>query len=107
MPSGGEVAQLVEQGVITKEEAKDLLFNESKNNDDVEQLKKQIEFLEGIVKELSKNRPQTVFVDRYVREWEYKLPRVWISTAMSTTTGAVGSAVSATNLTNYSQGLLK
>lgn len=114
LPSGGEVAQLVEQEVITKEEAKDLLFNESKSNDDVEQLKKQIDFLEGLVKELSKNRTQTVYVDRYIDRWVQRLPIVWCnavntatgSTATGSTTVALPSTYS-TTLTNYSAQLLK
>lgn len=109
LPSGGEVAQLVEQEVITKEEAKDLLFNESKSNDDVEQLKKQIDFLEGLVKELSKNRTQTVYVDRYIDRWVQRLPNVWcnaVNTATGSTTVALPSTYS-TTLTNYSAQLLK
>lgn len=51
LPTGDEIAQLVEQGVITKEEARELLFSDSKAN--TEELMDRIKFLEDLVEKLT------------------------------------------------------
>lgn len=59
LPTADEIASLVEQEVITKEEAREMLFkdkDELKVDEKVKSLKEQIEFLEGVVDRLTKNR---------------------------------------------------
>lgn len=111
LPTGSEVAELVKQEVITKEEARDILFNETKtalSKDREDELKRQIEFLEELVKDLSK-RQQTVisttYVDRWVERYKPYMPNViWCSSnvAGSTVTGANSNM----SLANYTQQLI-
>lgn len=54
LPTGSEVAELVKQKIITAEEARQILFNDGLSDDDtILELKRQIDFLEGLVKKLS------------------------------------------------------
>ena len=63
LPTAGEVADLVNSEVITKEEAREILFSEkdksSVNNEQIQAYKEQIEFLQGLVTKLSQynNKP--------------------------------------------------
>lgn len=59
LPTADEIASLVEQEVITKEEAREMLFKDKKEIDQDEKtkaLKEQIEFLEGVIDRLTKTR---------------------------------------------------
>lgn len=57
MPTGGELADLVETGVITKEEAREIMFGTTENDKEkIKALEEQLEFLRSLVTELSKNR---------------------------------------------------
>lgn len=58
LPTAGEVAELVDSGVINKDEARDILFKDKtdKDSEEKEALKEQIEFLKGVIETLSKNR---------------------------------------------------
>lgn len=105
LPTASEVAELVDKKVITATEAKDMLFSEADDKDPtIAELKRQIEFLEGLVKELSKREStHTTYVTRYIQEWTPRLPDVvWCSTSItgSLTTGSTISAA------NYTAGLL-
>lgn len=112
LPDASGIAELVKQGVVTKEEARELLFNKetpSKNNesDIVKALKKQIEFLEELVKDLAQKSTETrtiyQTVERYKPYWEKYSP-YWMSVG-----GSVGSAVSGKadiNLTSYTNKLI-
>lgn len=63
LPTAGEVAELVDSGVITKEEAREILFSEASSSDEkVKALEEQLEFLQGLVKTLSENRGINTFV---------------------------------------------
>lgn len=54
LPTGGEIAELVAQEVITKEEAREILFSKSsKDGEDVKSLKSEINFLRELVEKLS------------------------------------------------------
>lgn len=97
LPTVEELRELVKDKIITNEEARDILFNkESEEEADVKALKKQIDFLEGLVKELSKQQHFTtipLYIERYIEKWQPTLPRiVWTS---STTTD--GSLISYSN----------
>lgn len=70
MPTGGELADLVETGVISKEEAREIMFGSAENDKEkIEALEEQIEFLRDLVKELSKRQTQTV-----IHDWNYTKP---------------------------------
>lgn len=57
LPTAGEVAELVDAEVITKEEAREILFKkESSKDEKVKALEEQVEFLKGLVEQLAKNR---------------------------------------------------
>ena len=58
LPTADEIASLVEQEVISKVEAREMLFkdkDETKSDEKVKALKEQIQFLEGVVDRLTKN----------------------------------------------------
>lgn len=81
LPTALEVRDLVTAGIITPEEAKDILFNtkEAKDSDDeLKALKEQVEFLQGLIKTLS-NRGNSVTYVPYKYEFTTPTP-YWIST---------------------------
>lgn len=110
LPDGEEVALLVEQKVITKEEARELLFSDTKQADEsvvIKALKKQIEFLEGLVKELAKDNSRTVYVDRYIDHWKPRWPEVtWMSTTTDGSGISTAGSIGETTVTNYTNSLL-
>lgn len=113
LPTASEVADLVDKKIITAQEAKDMLFSDfvpesSDPKKEVDALKKQIEFLEELVKELSKNRGQVltpVYIDRWVRRFEPYTP-YWMSTGGTTVTSAATSGKGTLTVTNYANKLL-
>ena len=84
LPSAGEIASLVDSGVITKEEARDIMFgNPESDKEKIEALEKLVDFLQGLIKDLTKNKQtfipyeRTVYIDRHIRPyWD----RYWGST---------------------------
>ena len=63
LPTAGEVAELVDSEVITKEEAREILFTQASSSDEkVKALEEQVEFLQGLVTTLSQQRNTTTFV---------------------------------------------
>lgn len=76
-PSAEGVSKLVEQGIISKEEGRKLLFDKLEYNEvEIKALKEQIEFLKGVVDTLSKNRstittvPYTYTIKTPRRFWD-------------------------------------
>lgn len=62
LPTAGEVAELVDSEVLTKEEAREILFTESSSSDEkVKALEEQVEFLQDLVSRLA-SRGNTTFV---------------------------------------------
>lgn len=60
LPTGDEVASLVEQGVITTQEARDIILKSSEEKDtetQVKALQEQVEFLQGLVDKLASKSP--------------------------------------------------
>lgn len=105
LPTASEVADLVHNKIITAEEAKQMLFTESDDKDPtMSELKRQIEFLEGLVTELSKNRSHVnTYVTRYIETKTPSLPNVvWCSGnlggTMASSPGTVSSTTYANNL---------
>lgn len=119
-PSGHVVAELVAAGVLKPEEARDILFGNSENDKDkIEALEKLVEFLQGLVTDLSKNRSgttfipytQTVYIDRGARPyWD----KYWMNTnkilckagidmqSSTLTTSGTGGTINATSIANSS-----
>lgn len=61
LPTVDELLKLVNDKIITQEEAKEILFNkETENERDNESLKSEIKFLREIIDNLSKNNKTTV-----------------------------------------------
>ena len=87
LPTGDEVAQLVEQGVVTKQEARELLFKESLEQDkdiEVKALTEQVKFLEKIVDQLSKGGVNGVsYTPVYPTRYWVNTP--WITCTTSST----------------------
>jgi hypothetical protein len=79
LPTASEIADLVEAEVITKEEAREIMFGAAES--DKEKIKAQeelIKFLQGLVETLAKERGKstTTFVP-YTRTIEYKPSATW------------------------------
>jgi hypothetical protein len=63
LPTPSELVELVNNKLITQEEAKEILFDLRTEADvDTEALKKEIEFLRKVVEDLSSTRTQTIRV---------------------------------------------
>lgn len=74
-PSSESLRQLVKDGLLTKDEAREILFNSEEQKDrDVESLKSEIKFLRELVEKLS-NRSQIITTIREI-EVPYK-PLPW------------------------------
>jgi hypothetical protein len=81
MPTGGELADLVETGVISKEEAREIMFGSAENDKEkVKALEEQLEFLRDLVKELSKNRTTTIYDWTYAKPIKYYNSPYWKTT---------------------------
>ena len=74
-PTFSDVERAIELKIITKEEARDLLFSNQNQNDKVKDLEKEVDFLKGVVEELSKNRNWTT-VYKYVEKYPHR-PYWW------------------------------
>ncbi len=72
LPTSEEVLELVKASLITKEEAKEILFTQETEEDiDAEALKSEIKFLRNLIEKLS-NRTQIVEVIKEVHKPYYK-----------------------------------
>ena len=126
LPTGDEVASLVEQKVITAEEARDILFNEEKEDtNQVAALKEEVKFLRELVDTLATKHNGWMTIYHEYRELKPRYP-VWYNTyeplmqtysskpfgpTFTTTTGAIGTVssntVNAVNLMSNSQQSMK
>ena len=110
LPNGDEIAQLVEQKVITPEEARKILFNEEKEDtNQVAALKEEVKFLRDLVDTLaSKHNGYTTIYQEYRRLTPHY--PVWYSSyqpLMQTyTTGAIGSGTTSVNYTSTGGSLM-
>ena len=102
-PTPDEVLRLLNEKLITKEEARDILFNQETEEDikkaDLEQ---EIKFLRDVVQKLSSNKTKIVEVIREVQkpyyQWGWYQPyTVWCGT----TGGASGSLLTTTGDSTY------
>jgi len=78
LPSGGDVAKLVEQGIITKQEAREMVVRENKEikveTNELDEIKTQLAALTDLVNELAKKQPTINYWPiieryRYVETW--------------------------------------
>lgn len=79
LPTPSELAELVNNKLVTQEEAREILFDQvTKEDADVEALKKEIEFLRRVVEDLSSSRSQTVkVIEKHInhyRDWQWYQP---------------------------------
>lgn len=112
LPTGGELADLVSEGVISKEEAREIMFGSADNDKEtIKALEEQVDFLRELVTELSKNRSQTV-----IHDWTY--PRtlryynnggaVWANTVKTLANSGyeLGESIMATSVDNSNDKLV-
>ena len=77
LPTSEEVTKLVNDKIITKEEAREILFNEVEEEEQtLEDAKKEIKFLKELVEKLG-TRTQIIENIRYIQEPYYKY--TWIT----------------------------
>ena len=94
LPTPDEVLKLVNDKLITKEEARDILFNEETEEvKSIDDLKQEIKFLKELIEKLG-NRSQIVEHIRYIEKPYYIQPwyqpyQVWCGGTI-TTTGTSG-----------------
>ncbi len=98
LPTAGEVAELVDSEVITKEEAREILFTQASSSDEkVKALEEQVAFLQGLVETLAKNRSASPWNYNYVATtpavyWT-KTNKTLVNSGLVSTTGyATGSS---------------
>ena len=103
-PSSESLRELVNSGLLTKDEAREILFSQQEETErDSESLKAEIKFLRELVEKLS-NRTQIVEVIREVQvpvyrtyPW-YRPYESWCSSgSVSFTTATSGTVLNATN----------
>lgn len=84
-PSSESLRELVKDNILTKEEAREILFSQQEETErDAESLKAEIKFLRELVEKLSSNRSQTIEIIREVeRPWSispwYNPYKIWCS----------------------------
>ena len=87
LPTPDELRGLVGDGLLTKEEAREILFSEEENTKrDEKSLEAEIKFLRELVERLSKNQQTVITTIReierpYVRYPWYQPYQVWCSTS--------------------------
>lgn len=103
LPTPDEVLKLVNDKLITKEEARDILFNEETVEEkSIDDLKMEIKFLKELVEKLG-NRSQIIETIRYIEKPYYNYNWIqpyssWCSSGSSTV--YVSSGASSATLTN-------
>lgn len=114
LPTAGELADLVDSEVISKEEAREIMFGSAENDKEViKTLQDQLEFLQDLVKELSK-RNTTTYLPTFTREIHVTRPyyeKYWMNTnkvlgdaGYTLTAGSVTTTSGTSGSTFYSAG---
>ena len=109
LPTSEEVTKLVNDKIITKEEAREILFSEEiESEKSVEDLKQEIKFLKELVEKLG-NQTQIIETIRYIEKpyynWNWYQPyQVWCggNSTINGVTCANETAHLATNTANSS-----
>lgn len=95
LPTPSELVELVNNKLVTQEEAKEILFDSvTKEDTDAEALKAEIKFLRQVIEDLSKSRSNTVTViekhiDHY-KQWDWYRPYyTYCSTGLNNVTSGL------------------
>lgn len=102
-PSGDVINRLVERQIITKEEARDVLFSEDEQPkkatpNEIDDVKKEVELLREIVLALASKRDAATVIYKYVDRWPYTWTQPYV-TYCSSNGGAGGSLTIGTGTT--------
>jgi len=102
LPTPDEVLKLVNDKLITKEEARDILFNEESDERDEESLKEEIVFLRKLVDKLSEGK--TTVIKEYIHSYPsytWTTPYLYCTTNSSNGGGTytVGNSTGSATLT--------
>ena len=74
-PSTESLRELVKDGLLTKDEAREILFSSREEDErDVESLQSEIKFLRDLVEKLSKSQTKTVEIIREIEKPYYSRP---------------------------------
>lgn len=100
-PTPSEISLLVEKELLTKDEAREILFSQETEEDrDKKSLESEIKFLRELVEKLSKNNNSTIVETiRYIEKPYY--PQPWFqpyATWCSNTSGAIGGGIGSSSL---------
>src|SRR3990167_8079487 len=105
-PTPGSLGELVKEGLLTKDEAREILFNsETEDERDKKSLESEIKFLRELVEKLSNNNnSKIVEIIREVeipwRKYDWYKPYVIWSTGNSITYSSTTECVNTTNATS-------
>lgn len=93
-PTAASVIDLINSGVITKEEGKEILFNaETEEDRDKKSLESEIKFLRELVDKLAKNNTSTIvetirYIEKpYIQYYWYQPYQNWCGTVSGGTAG--------------------
>lgn len=98
LPTPSELVELVNNKLVTQDEAKEILFTQEEAPD-VEDLKKEIEFLRKVVEDLSKSKTDKVTViEKHIKNYPdyhwhqpyYTYCSTWLTTDGTTINGGGG-----------------
>lgn len=86
-PTLKDVEKMLDLEIISKEEARQMLFSEETENEKIKALEEQVEFLKSVIDKMPYNSPQVVYqyITRYVPQY------TWTGTPWHGTTVLVGS----------------
>lgn len=110
LPTPDEVSALVKGDLLTKDEAREILFKvEDDNTREVDSFKEEIKFLRGLVEKLSNGQTNTIhtyITEKSYPQWNWYQPYAsWCSTTSFTNSNSIMNGASGTNavsLVNYS-----
>ena len=89
LPTPDEVRELVRDKIITQEEAREILFNESEKTDkDVNSLKEEIKFLRELVEKLSNGKRDIIIKEIEVIRPYYE-PKPWYNPYITWCSGSI------------------
>lgn len=110
-PTPEEIVELLTAGILTKDEAREILFNlETDEDRDKKSLQTEIEFLRKLVEKLSTNKQVIIETIREVQKPYYQQPwyqpyTTWCSNTADTQTNAIYTSTSGTGLMSVSNTL--
>jgi len=101
-PTSEMLRELVKDGILTKEEAREILFNlEEQTDRDIEGLKSEIKFLRELVEKLAQNKGQIIERIREVEKPYWRQYLWWEPYWKWTTTGDWQTAGTFSDITTF------